>query len=214
MFLGCKDEVFKAEGSSALPLVVVVAAEASRLCTADAGVLLETKRSGGDARLWCDTGLESSGMSGIGVVDWTGPVLIKGWEAILIKIIRGSAVSILSVFGTLEAVLSRQRSAHCPKPTLVGVDLKDTIESHIVAQQSMADSIKEGLLMLGRECIRFESNEECENPLGRDDEGGWLLFLKGDRKRGGEEVEARGSSSSGEVRERHFVWILRIISIK
>lgn len=69
--------------------------------------------------------------------------------------------------------------------------------------------------MLGRECIRYESYEECENPLERDDdEGGWLLFLKGDRKRGGEEVEARGSSSSGEVRERHFVLILRIISIK
>ena len=78
--MGCKDEVFKAEGSSALPLVVVVvvAAEASRLCTADAGVLLETKRSGGDARLWCDTGLESSGMRGIGLEDWTEPGLIKG----------------------------------------------------------------------------------------------------------------------------------------
>jgi len=69
--------------------------------------------------------------------------------------------------------------------------------------------------MLGRECIRFKSYEECENPLERDDdEGGWLLFLKGDRKRGGEEVEARGSSSSGEVREKYFVLILLSISRK
>lgn len=78
-------------------------------------------------------------------------------------------MSILSVSGTPGAVLSRQRSAHCAQLTLVGVDLKDTIESLIVAQQLMVDSIKEGLLMLGRECIRFESNEECENLLERDD---------------------------------------------
>lgn len=72
-------EGFKAEGSKTLPLVV--AAEVSRLCTADPGVLLETQRSGGDARVWCDRGLDSSGMRGMGVEDWTGPVLRKGCEA-------------------------------------------------------------------------------------------------------------------------------------
>lgn len=133
---------------------------------------------------------------------WRGDKL-EGWtelpssRLLLIKIIRGSIVSILSVSGTLEAVLSRQRSVHCPKLTHVGVDLKDTIELHIVAQQSMADSIKEGQLMLGRECIRFESNEECENPLGRDDEGGWLLFLKGRP-----EERRRRSRSTGIIQFR------------
>lgn len=64
------------ERSSARPRT----AEVSRLWTADEGVLLVTRRSGGDEMLWCDVEAGSSGTRGIGG-DWMGPALMLGWDA-------------------------------------------------------------------------------------------------------------------------------------
>jgi hypothetical protein len=68
---GWREVEASAEGSSALPLTV----EVSRLWTVDVGVLLVTRRSSGDARVWCDVEIGSSGTRGIGE-DWTGPDLM------------------------------------------------------------------------------------------------------------------------------------------
>lgn len=58
---------------------------------------------------------------------------------LFIKIIRSLQCRYFQSSNSPEGLLSRQRSAHWPELTLVGDDLKDTIESLIVAQQSMDD---------------------------------------------------------------------------